>query len=383
MDENLLNHLPKGLKIKEEIKNDILNNRFGKAGKHFLSVRGLAKYARVSLVTAHRIMIMLRDDNLIKFTGNRYVILAKKDNQKTKTLLNRHIKKNLLGLVVTNLENPFFSTLSKEVELAAKKSGLKLMISSSNYDMKRESQILNMFCSAGVAGILSCPGIDPDTYKIYSSLNVPFVFLGRKVENIDADTVLVHNFRGGQLVAKHFISLDYRSFGYIGLIPLKHDPRLNGFRSGLVESGHRLSEDHIIKVDSCNFDSAIPDICQFLKKAAMPIAIFCYHDLLAVRVIKACKEAGLSIPKDVAIAGFDNLPVASEIIPSLTTVSYPLRNMAQLALNRLQEKMQTHIPLKSMTILLEPELISRQTTLNTRTAISNKVVSEYLMYQTV
>jgi DNA-binding transcriptional MocR family regulator len=117
MDKNILNHLPKAIKVKEEIKEKIFSGLFGGPGSDFLSVRKFAESSGVSLVTAQRIMTMLKEEGVILLENGRHVI--------SKTILAKEAapskaRKNLIGMVVTNIENPFFAALSKEMEQAAR-----------------------------------------------------------------------------------------------------------------------------------------------------------------------------------------------------------------------------------------------------------------------
>lgn len=132
MNSNLINQLPKALRIKEELKSEILAGKFGNYGDPFISVRAIASTRDVSLKTAQRIMTLLREDDFVVLKGNRHQLadISQLVNNQS------NIQDNLLGLVVTNLENPFFAILAKEVELAAEQAGFKLMMGSSNYDGK-------------------------------------------------------------------------------------------------------------------------------------------------------------------------------------------------------------------------------------------------------
>jgi DNA-binding LacI/PurR family transcriptional regulator len=377
MDENLLNHVPKALRIREEIKGEIQAGRHGKTGDNFLSVRSLAKYADVSLVTAHRIMNKLKDDGYITLAGNRY-ILSIPENSKSNNLIpfSAIQRKNRIGLIVTNLGNPFFAILAKKVEQVAMSAGFEVMISSSNYDLKKEADILMMFQEAGVAGILSCPGVHPKTYKIYSSLAIPFVFIARKLEKLEADSVLPHQFSGARRMAEYFVNNGFYQFAYIGIKELNHDPRLQGFKAGLSELGYDLPENRHITISNKELNNSETEIDNFVKSLSTPTAIFCFHDLLAVTVIRVCQKSGIPIPLKIAVAGFDNLPVSSQIFPSLTTISYPLQEMSEIAIDRLIKKINTTTPLKNINHYLEPELIVREST--TATA-EIKVVNEIRM----
>ncbi len=382
MHNEILNHLPKAIRIKEEIKAKIHNGRLGKVGEVFLSVRKLAKFTGVSLVTAHRVMTMLKEDGTILLKNGRHVI-ARTEKSKKKQIYPNNTNDKLIGFVVTNIENPFFAALAREMEQAAGEASLQLMIASSNYDINREKQAIEMFLASGVCGIVSCPGLDEDASELYSGLTTPFVFVGRKVKGVSADSVLVESFNAAQLVASHFISGGYKNFGYFGLEKIATDQRLNGFRYGIKEMGYALNTENILKSNDMTYSEVTSEILKFIDEISKPAAIFCFHDLLALLLIKACAELELSIPDDVAIAGFDNLPFASRTIPSLTTVGYPLRTMVRLAVNRLLDKTSSgsEFSNESATLFVKPKLYVRQSTSKSVEKDQNKILLNDLIYQ--
>lgn len=358
MNTNLINQLPKALRVKEELNKEILSGKFGTPGDSFISVRAIADTRGVSLKTAQRIMMLLKEDGVVILKGNKHIL--------TDTSLfafqQSNIKDNLIGLVVTNLENPFFAILAKEVELAAGRAGFKLMMASSNYDFQREKEIIGMFQNAGVAGIIICPVQDDQSAQYYASPHTPYILAGRRPEGSDADAVLVHNFNAGRMVANHFISNHYRNFGYFGLNQFHPNPRFSGYITGLEEFGYSIKPENIIKADPKNFDDSTPALKMMLTTAAKPVAIFCFHDLLAAKLVRVCRELKLKIPDDVGICGFDNLPVASAIMPSLTTVAYPISDMAQIAVERLKRKISNEDNSKQFSCFLEPNLVIREST---------------------
>ncbi len=359
MNISLINQLPKALRVKEELKKDILSGKFGTAGDSFISVRAIADTRGVSLKTAQRIMMLLKADGIVILKGNKHIL--------TDAALfapqQSNIKDNLIGLVVTNLENPFFAILAKEVELAAGRAGFKLMMGSSNYDFQREKEIIGMFRNAGVAGMIICPVQDDQSVQYYASLHTPYILVGRRPDGSEADAVLVHNFNAGRMVANHFVNNHYRNFGYFGLNQFHPNPRFDGYISGLAELGYRVPPENIIKADPKDFDDATPALKMMLTAVAKPVAVFCFHDLLAAKMVRVCRELKLKIPDDAGICGFDNLPVASAMMPSLTTVAYPISDMAQIAVERLKRKISGgDSSSKQFSCFLEPNLVIREST---------------------
>lgn len=353
-DSQLIKQLPKTLRIKEEIKNSIAAGLYGKVGDAFMSVRELAANTGASLVTAQKIMAMLRDEDIIGLEGRKSTIL--KIGFTTDGDARRE---NLIGLIVTNLENPFFASLTKQVELAAARKGLEVVVASSNYDPVREQEIIDMFIRGGVSGMLICPAESTDEQGNFKHIEVPFVLLGRKIDNLNTDAVLVQNFSAGKSMAEHFIDQEYRYFAYIGVNNFHNDARLQGFKSALAQHGFELPENRILLVDNKDIELSVKAMETFAGQLEHACAVFCFHDLLAARMLRVCYDLNIRVPNQLALAGFDDLPIASELIPSLTTVAYPLDLMADAACERIIKLMQGE-QLRQAVVYIEPELIIRE-----------------------
>ena len=355
MNDALIQQLPKALRVKELLKKEIASGKFGPQGSPFISVREIAARREISLKTAQRVMTLLKEDGVVVLNGNKYdVAIGRAAGQSGKS--------KLIGMTVTNLENPFFAILSKEAELAASRAGMRLMLASSNYEPAREKEIIQMFISAGAEGIISCSSQDSSLREFYETLSVPFVLIGRRAEGWKADAILAHNYNAGKLVAAHFIESGRENFGYFGIRQFHPNPRFDGFLSGLAAKGFSVPAENIVTADPKDFDAAGDDLVKMLSSARKPLAVFCFHDLLAAKFVRVCASLGLKIPGDVAVCGFDNLSVSSEITPSLTTVAYPISDMAALGVERLKRKMSGEDDGKVFTCYLEPSIVAREST---------------------
>ena len=149
---------------------------------------------------------------------------------------------------------------------------------------------------------------------------------------IDADYVVAHSFVGAAAVAGHLLSIGYRSFGYIAFGPrLKRDARLNGFRSALAEEGIALAPENVASGDGRDIEHGYRAMAALMESAERPRAVLAYNDLLAIGALRYCHDRGISVPGDVAVAGFDNLPESRVTTPPLTTVDYGVESMNRLA----------------------------------------------------
>ena len=170
-----------------------------------------------------------------------------------------------------------------------------------------------------------------------------------------------NNAAAARRVASHFLRENYSQFAYIGLTELDNaqDPRFAGFREGLARQGKSLPADHVLLVDPEEAQTANDAIAAFLQALPKPVAIFCFHDLIATMVLQACQKLKLPCPKAVAVAGFDNLPVSAMTTPPLTTVGYRISDMAETAVRLIIRQIETGKD-QDANFYLEPSLVVRE-----------------------
>lgn len=346
-------------RIVGELKTDIASGKIGGVGDRFLTTREICDCKRISLKTAFHVLTRLKDEGILEKVGRDYRIAS------VFTPSERTEKPLLIGFLATCLESPYFAKLACHAEEFAHSIGASLIIASSNYDFETECERLKMFCRQGVAGILICPWAStPEQEAFYAELPVPYVMLGRKLESADCDAVLVDNQRAAQKTACHLLEQGIRDFAYIGQCGKVHDQRLFGFRAELAAAGITLAESNILRADSQNPEACRKDILRLLKKKRSGrLGLFCYHDLFAIRAIGLCHQLGLRIPQDIAVAGFDDLPAAAETWPPLTSVSYPVQDMARLAFESLYTRIKFGRIGGGICRYLDSELIVRSSTL--------------------
>lgn len=363
MDNNMIARLPRVLQEEELVSQAILKGEYGLDGSPFMSTRELASRCEISLVTAQRVMVALRERGLIELTGKKYFLSHGKQLQKVK----------ILGFHVPNIENQYFSSLVKSARRCATHRGYKLIVAESGYDASQEKEILDMFQELKVMGVLSCPGIVEKTGSLYRKYPLPIVFLGRKPDEFIGQSVLVNTYQATRKVAEHLINENYKSFAYIGLKEIiREDSRLDGYRVGLEKERYSLTKDSIIRIGINEIAKSTKIISEFILNLPKPVGIFCFHDLLAVEVTRACHMLNLNIPHDVAIVGFDDLPIASSLIPTLTTVGCKIEEMASMAVRLLNNQIEGG-EIKDINYYIEPTLIIRESSTTQKVKVESSV----------
>ena len=348
----------KGEQILSELKGDICSGRYGVAGEPFMTMRELCQRHGIALKTAFRIISRLHQDGIIEKSGRGYCIAGKLPE----------VRKNgrplLLGFLATCLESPYFAKLATHAEELAHSIGASLIIASSNYDFDTERERLGMFCGQGVAGVLVCPwASNAEQESFYRTLPVPYVLLGRRLESFECDAVLVNNQKAAYEMGGHLLEGGAEEFAYIGLKGKKFDSRLSGFRSRLLEAGVTLGDRNVLWLEYGDREGCRKAMEELLSRRRNGrLAVFCYHDLFALRLNNVCHELGLEVPGDVMIAGFDDLPSAAESWPPLTSVSYPVKGMVQLAFESLYTRIRFGSKQDGFARYLDSELVIRKST---------------------
>ncbi len=337
--------------LTEHLAAELAAGKHGSEGDNFPTVREIGERFSVSPVTALRAVRALRDRGLLRRAGRRMKIAVSGRGR-----IGRRI-----GVVVTQMDNPFFSRLLNELEREGARRGMEIISAGSSYDVGRERRILAMLADSGADGFLVCPAHDVDSASALNRLKLPFVLIGRLVAGVEASCVEVDNFRAGMLAAEHLVSCGCRDFFYVGGANFIRDERCDGFAAGLRERGQRLEPERILHPDSERHREVLPELLRKLHRGR-PAGVFCYHDLWALRVLRAAHLCRLKVPSELAVIGMDDLPIASETLPSLSSVAYPLRLIASGAfdlLNALEEGDAN----SRRRILLEPGLVVRGSTL--------------------
>ncbi|NLB42322.1 MAG: substrate-binding domain-containing protein [Clostridiales bacterium] len=364
------------------IESEIKEGKFGLPGRRFPQTREVGEKYNVSLVTAQKVMVELRERGIIELVGKKYYLTHGRVSRSSPLGRLKDNDKRILGFHVTNIDSQYFASLVHSAGKYANKLGYRLVTASSNYKHEEEIAILNMFRDIGASGVLSCPGIYDNTAELYSSYVLPHVFIGRKPDGVNSDSVLVNNHAAGKSVAKHFFEAGYKKFGYVGFKELgqKNDPRYLVFYEGLIQEGFELPNENKFEVSADDFTNTSRITSSFLHKLKEPTAIFCFHDLIAVELLNLCKQLNLAIPEDVGICGFDNLYISRTATNALTTVGYRINEMTQTAINLLTNQIMTEQE-GGVNYYIEPTIFVRDTTQKNANYKKENMISHDMLYK--
>ncbi len=334
----------KSAAVAQRIGQEIERGEYGPSGSRFLSVRQLAETYNVSLVTAQRVMALLREEGLLTLYGNAHYLSSGRmtPDSPLQKQLESNVRTNLIGIHTPEINNPFFSSLLNEVTKFVYKAGYTPLLMTSRRDPEREKAILHTFLTMGVKGVISCPNSGDYLQQFYKQYPLPLVFLANRFSSENQGFGMVDEEASAKHVADHMIEMAYENFMYVGLENARgSDARRTAFVDALREKGKTVPDENILCITDKDEFSIPYSVSRLIRGAKKPLGIFCFHDMIAVQVIILCEQLGLNIPEEIGVVGFDNLPIAKQCRPTLTTIAYRFDKMADSAVDLLLRKMKS------------------------------------------
>lgn len=284
-------------------------------------------------------------------------------NQTARSLVLQQTK--LLFLLITDIMNPFYTTLARGAEDAAKKSGYQLLFGNSDESLEKESDYVTTILRARVDGVLVAPAGDPSLPHMESlrKHNVPFVLLDREVPGIECDIVLGDSKEGARMLVGHLVSQGHRRIAMVnGSSSISSARlRLQGYQDGL-KLGDLLFDERYLYETSFGPMNDLTEMEQWIEQMdPLPTAIVAGNNVLAVEVMRLLRGRGISVPDDMSIVCFDDLGPYSEIEPFLTVAAQQAYQFGYMGMQMLIERIQErHSALPWKKIVLPADLIIRR-----------------------
>jgi LacI family transcriptional regulator len=275
----------------------------------------------------------------------------------------RQGKTNTIGLVLPDSANPFFAEISRGIEDEAFKRGYSVFLCNTELDTQRELFYVDVLSNKQVDGIIFvAAGDQADSLDFLLRRRMPLVMIDRDVPKVEADAVLTDHQLGGFLATRHLLELGHTRIACIAG-PSSISPsaeRITGYRKALEQAGIVCDQSLIIRGDY-HAQSGMDITHSILQMDPRPTAIFALNDLMALGALRAVTEAGYSVPKDIAVVGYDDLEIARFTNPPLTTIAQPKKEIGTQAVNLLVDRMSRKSRPPSR-LVLPPELIVRRST---------------------
>jgi len=271
----------------------------------------------------------------------------------------RRSSTTLWAAIVSDVQNPFFTSMVRGIEDIAQAAGFSVVLCNSDEDPGKEAAYVAAVRSEQMAGVLISPSGGSDSLRILGESNIPAVCIDRTAPGISADAVLVNNEEGAFQATMHLVEGGYRRIACV-TGPRRVSTateRLAGYRRALRQAG--LPYDRAL-VKHADFREAggYRAMRTLLDDGSRPDAVFATNNLMAVGVLECLAAADQRIPEDVAFVGFDEIPWAGLVRPSITTVEQPTYELGSTGARLLLQRISA--PQRS------PVLVTLQTQLRVR-----------------
>jgi LacI family transcriptional regulator len=242
-----------------------------------------------------------------------------------------------VGLLISDISNPFFPELTRSIERAAFQHGFEVVLSETDYDTERLARSVRRFLERDVAGvIIMASEVDPHLMEGLARRQVPLVFLDLKATAERTSTISVDYARGIDEAVSHLASLGHRRLGYVG--GPKRFPsaakRLQAFRAA-VERHVGSGPPPFVYEGDFRLESGLRAATELLESQPRPTAVLTANDLTALGLMKGCRAGRLAVPRDISIVGFDDIDFASLSDPPLSTVCVPRDELGRRAVETL------------------------------------------------
>ncbi|MCF7621271.1 MULTISPECIES: LacI family DNA-binding transcriptional regulator [Bacillaceae] len=265
-----------------------------------------------------------------------------------------------IGVLVPDISNPFFAEVARALENHAREIGYAIILCSTDYQLEREHDYLELLIKKQVDGIIIAT--EPKNRKIFKKLhirNIPLLMFSVDHPSfVETNVVTTDDVRGGYLAGRYLLANGHRHVAVIAeLNRASGCLRLEGFKQSLLDEGISLNEEHVIHSKS-KIEEARKAAKEILRLEDRPTAIFAATDLIAAIFMNEARKENVFIPNEISVIGFDNTIHAELADPGLTTIAQPIDELACYAINQLL--MSIEQPNRSgHRIMLAPLLIER------------------------
>jgi LacI family transcriptional regulator len=333
------------------------------------TVKEVARIAGVSVATVSRV---INDSGYVKPDLKVRVLQAMKALHYKPSALARSLRTKRthnVGVLIPQIDHPFFGTLAFNIEKGLFERGYHCFTCSAEEKPEKEAAYIDALLSQKVDGCLVVPiGASPTAIQRLLGSGVPVVLVDRDVPDVPVDRVLSDNHGGACQVVRYVLGLGHRHMRIIGTSETSASmrARLRGVREACLNSGVPCEPVCYLQDSLDQFRAGYEAARQLLADNPRPTAIVALTDVIAIGVIHAAAELGLQIPRDLSVTGFDNITLASYVMPTLTTVMQDLQGLGREAVDLLVSRLEN--PDKSpVTRTLSTQLIVRQSTATPKT----------------
>ena len=325
----------------------------------------VAKDAGVSRATAS---LVLRNSELVADATRERVQASMKKlgyvYNRTAASLRAH-RSQSIGLVVTDITNPFFAELAVSIESQLDDAGYALMLSNTLDQTEKQDRLLQAMNGRQVDGLLFCPaeGTTPETVDRLRLWNLPVVLITREITGANYDYAGPDNRKGALMAGRHLIEQGHRRIAFVGGTDRAsaRTERLNGLQQALGETGIEWQPEWSI-FSPVSRKGGYAAVHEMLDLPDPPTAALCYNDVVAFGAMLGLQSRGLQPGQDFGLVGFDDIEDAALVRPALTTIAIKPKEIGEAAINLLLDRIE-HPDKPYLSKVQAPELIVRETSM--------------------
>jgi LacI family transcriptional regulator len=290
--------------------------------------------------------------------------LGYEPNHAAQSLVTRRTK--TLGYLVYDITNPFYGQLVRGIEDAAFARGYDLIGGNSDSAPEKEIMYLRTFNRKRVDGILATVSRSSDEMRgIWEKASCPVVFLDQFFDGEECSYVTVNNREAARGVVGHLLDLGHRHIAIVTpTLPMGASirDRVQGYHEALAERGVPFDASLSTVCDRETEEGGYRATRELFGRSRLQTALFCFNDAIAIGAMRAIFEMGLDIPRDISVAGFDDVPVTSMLRVPLTTVAQPIHRMGEAAVELITERIREGASFPHRHIVLDTKLVIREST---------------------
>lgn len=325
------------------------------------TIRDVAKLAGVAPITVSRV---INDSDYVSRETRQRVEAAIETLGYVPNMLGpslRFQQTMTLALVVTDITNPFFTTVTRGVEDVAQANGYSTILCNTDESEKKQAQYLHMLLRRKVDGILLVPASSSaEPIRLIQKQGVPLVVLDREIPEVEVDIVRADSEAGAYQLTKHLLSLGHR------IITMLAGPksvstavdRVSGYCRAMREAGLEVCDSQVFW-GGFTQESGFALTKQALSASPRTTALFAANNFVAIGAIQALQELNIRVPEDIALVAVDDIPPAFTAHPFLTVAAQPAREMGQQAARLLLERVRGQSDQPYRQIVLSTEMIIR------------------------
>nr|WP_309098495.1 LacI family DNA-binding transcriptional regulator [Fredinandcohnia onubensis] len=290
------------------------------------TIREVAKEAGVSVGTVSRV---LNNSGYVGEESRKKVEEAMRKLSYKPSMIARALnykKSNVIGLVVPDINNPFFPEMTRAIEDVASSYGYTVMLCNSDLDPEREGKYLNVMKQNYVDGVILAS--QPSNLNQWLNLSIPIVAIDRVKEHA-MPSVIVDNYHGARKAVKFLHEKGVKRFAHIrgprDIVPAEE--RYRGFLDQMEEIGSPF----VIEQSDYNLENAEQLASKFYKENPNVDGIFCSNDIIAIGFLKVALKLGIKVPENLQIMGYDGITLGKMIYPELSTVEQPIYDLGRIS----------------------------------------------------